>query len=145
MATRTFSTADLAEGAKLPDQVHHPTLIQSMMVQSATENYHRIHWDREFAKQDGLPDVIVSTGLIANWLAQLAIDWAGAPTALKSINYRFRKPVRPGQTVHVRGKIAGSEIDGNQARVTCDLLITTDDATEPSATGQAVVTVPVTL
>jgi acyl dehydratase len=141
MATtaRRLTLADVAEGQALPELVKHPTIVQSMMVQAATENYHRIHWDREFARADGLPDAILSTSFLANCLVQLVVEWTGDPAALRRLSYRFLRPVLPGQTLYLRGIVTRRAPDG---QVACELRLDTDDTPEPAVAGQATVALP---
>ncbi|MBI2911579.1 MAG: hypothetical protein HYY05_05500, partial [Chloroflexi bacterium] len=56
---------DIAIGQPLPALVKRPDIVQSMRVGAVTENFHRVHWDREFARRDGLPDVILGTAFLS--------------------------------------------------------------------------------
>ncbi len=134
--------ATVIEGTALPELVKRPTIVQSMMVQAATENYHRIHWDREFARADGLPDVILSTSFLANCLVQLVVEWTGDPTALRRLSYRFHRPVLPGQTLHLRGRVVSCAPGADGGEVVCELRLDVDDTAEPAVTGRATVALP---
>ncbi|HEY7060187.1 MAG TPA: MaoC/PaaZ C-terminal domain-containing protein [Chloroflexota bacterium] len=138
-ATRP-TLASVSEGMALPELVKRPTIVQSMMVQAATENYHRIHWDREFARADGLPDVILSTSFLANCLVQLVVEWTGDPTALRRLSYRFHRPVSPDQTLYLRGRVVS--LAPGEGEVACELRIDVDDAPEPAVTGRTMVALP---
>lgn len=142
MSSARIAYAEIQVGMTLPEQIKQPTLVQSVMVQAATENYHRIHWDREFARADGLPDAIISTSLLASYFAQIVNDWAGDPAALRKLSYRFRRPVSPGQVVHVCGIVARKETIHGQGLLTCDLSLVVEGSVEPASTGVATLALP---
>lgn len=101
---------DVAEGMLLPAIVRAPTIVTSARVSAATDNYHRIHWDREFARQDGLPDAILATNYLGNAIAQLVMSWITPRGTLRKLAYRFKAPVFPGDILTVGGMVTRTEV-----------------------------------
>lgn len=71
----------------------------------ASSDFNPIHWDHTAAVQAGLPGVVVHGLLQSAWLCQ-AVERHGA--ALGSARFRYRAPLRPAQTVEVRGRRTGA-------------------------------------
>ena len=70
---------DVSVGQELPPLVKGPLgPIHLMRWSAAMENWHRIHFDREFAVgHDKLPDLLINGSLKQQFLVQWAKDWAG--------------------------------------------------------------------
>ena len=69
---------DVAVGQELPRLVKGPLgPIHLMRWSAAMENWHRIHFDREFAVgHDKLPDLLVNGSLKQHLIVHMAKDWA---------------------------------------------------------------------
>ena len=129
-------------GQSLPTLVKGPDIVQSMRVGAVTENFHRVHWDREFARQDGLPDVILGTAFLSNMLAQLVTDWIGVEGTLRKLAYRFRGYAHPGDTLTATGTVVGRETRDGAPTIECQLWIENQHG-ERLTEGSATVVLPV--
>jgi hydroxyacyl-ACP dehydratase HTD2-like protein with hotdog domain len=58
----------VAVGTKLGELVKKPDRRQLFMFSAITWNRHAIHYDRQSAREEGLPDVVVQRALIGNFL-----------------------------------------------------------------------------
>jgi hydroxyacyl-ACP dehydratase HTD2-like protein with hotdog domain len=65
----------VAVGTKLGELVKKPDRRQLFMFSAITWNRHAIHYDRQRAREEGLPDVVVQRALIGNFFAQLLDQW----------------------------------------------------------------------
>lgn len=83
----------------------------------ASGDFNPIHIDPEFGKMVGLGGNILQGLCTMAFVARACTDWAEDPGALKRLKVRFAKPVRPLDTVSVRGKVVSVE-DGI---VACEL------------------------
>ncbi len=73
-----------------------------------TFNGHRIHYDREYARQaESYPDLVVHGPMTAILLAELVR--ARAETELAAFNFRARAPLFAGDIVRMRGEPAGRD------------------------------------
>ena len=85
---------------------------------SATENWHRIHYDRDYAvNHDGLPDIVVNGSFKQHVLIQLVTDWAGEEGWPVEIDFKFRGVDVQGNTLTAWGEITGIEPLGDYVLV----------------------------
>ncbi|RKQ36977.1 MaoC family dehydratase [Kocuria tytonis] len=107
----------------------------------ASGDMNPIHWNREFARSVGLPDVIAHGMFTMGAAVSLVTEWAGDPGAVVDYQTRFTKPVvvpnaydarvEPSTTLTVSGVIGAVDPDARTVRV--DLTVTAPDLTEPDA------------
>jgi acyl dehydratase len=83
-------------------------LVQSVMFAGATENYHRIHWDREYAVVEGLSCPIVNSGLLGAWFEQLIEHHYGPGTTWHNLAFTFKEPIPIGAEVFCGGRITAA-------------------------------------
>ena len=69
---------DAAVGTELPALVKEPTTRQLVMYAGASGDFYEIHYDKDFAAEQGLPGVILHGALKSAYLGQLVTDWVGA-------------------------------------------------------------------
>ncbi len=104
---------------------------------------HRIHFDAEYARSEGLRDVAVHGPLQASWLAQLASDWARTRGGvLRRMAVRNLTSAYPGDTLVCRATVKGSEVTDGIAAVSLELAVESA-ASGVVTSGSAVVEVPV--
>ena len=98
---------DLEVGAEMPRLVKGPmTNLHIMRWSAAMENWHRIHYDQQFAREvDGLPDVLVNGSWKQQMLCQLVKDFAGRDGWLWRIRFEFRDMDPAGNTIIAGGLI----------------------------------------
>lgn len=111
---------DVHEGAPLPSLTKAISTTQMMMYGAATWDFMRIHYDADYARQRGFPGPFVDGQMLGAFLAQLAVDWAGDPAALKRLSVRYRNFVFAGDTVICKGQVTHHST--REARVTCELV-----------------------
>ena len=90
-----------------------------------TYNAHRIHYDREYARTEGYPGLVVHGPLQALLMAELARREATLPAACE-YSYRLVAPLFDDQ-----GLIVSAAPEGDAIRVTCR-----DAADRVTATGE---------
>lgn len=96
---------DISEGVELPPLVKQPTTLQLFRFSAAIWLGHRIHYDQEYARSEGHPDVLVQATLHGAFLIQLVQDWIGPTGRLRSISYSNRVRAVPGDTLTCRGRV----------------------------------------
>ncbi len=111
---------DVHEGSVLPPLTKAISTTQMMMYGAATWDFMRIHYDADYARQRGFPGPFVDGQMLGAFLAQLAVDWAGDPAALRRLSVRYRNFVFPGDTVTCKGKVTHKSTA--EALVTCELV-----------------------
>ena len=93
------------------------------MFAAATAEFVDIHYDRDFAKSRGLPDVIIQGWYKTAIIAQMLKDWIGDDTAIKRINVQHRDMDVAGNTLTTGGKITSVSQKGNERQVECEVWV----------------------
>jgi acyl dehydratase len=62
----------------------------------ASGDHNRIHWDSEFARESGLPDVIAHGMLSMGLLGEALAQWGYPQGSLQTFEAKFKDMVNPG-------------------------------------------------
>ena len=89
----------------IPELVVRPNDIQVFMFSAVTWNRHHIHYNKDAAVSEGLPDIVVQRGLIGNFLARLITNWIGDSAELCKLTWKVTRSALPGKDIICRGKI----------------------------------------
>lgn len=109
---------------------------------AAMENWHKIHYDREFAVgHDKLPGILVNGTLKQQFIVQLLKDWAGAYGWVWKVGFQFRAMNLVGETLSVWARVTGKREAADYGLVDLELGIV-DDQGKESTPGAAVVALP---
>ena len=88
---------------------------------------HRIHYDSDWARLEGYPDVLVPGPLMSAWQVELVTAWAGSSHALLSMEDRNRAPAHPGDVLTVSGEVTRVDHDADGVVVTCETSVRSAD------------------
>jgi hydroxyacyl-ACP dehydratase HTD2-like protein with hotdog domain len=101
-------------GDAIAERVFEPTAVQLFAFSAVTWNAHRIHYDRDYAREEeGYPDVLVQSHLHACFLAQTAQAAFGPGARLTGIGWQNRGIAVPGDRLTVGGEVTSVEtVDG---------------------------------
>lgn len=134
---------DVFVGQELPSLVRGPlSPMHLMRFSAAIENWHRIHYDRDFATgHDGLPDLVVSGSWKQHFVAQMVRRWAGDAGWMREIGLQYRKVNVVGETLTAWGRVVEVEAAEAVGVATLEVGIVNQDGIE-SSPGRAVVLVP---
>ena len=133
---------EISEGTELPEMTKEIRPVNMMMYGAATWDFMRIHYDADYARERGFEGAIVDGQMEGAFLAQLVIDWAGDPGALRRLGVRYRNFIYPGDTVVCKGKVQRKFIEGPDALVECELVVENTTRQEVAGLGTAVVALP---
>lgn len=103
---------DVSVGDELPPMTKNASRAQLFLFSAATNNPHRIHYDREYAATEGHPDVLVHGPLQGSWLCQFVVDWAGSKGRLLGLSWQNRGRAFPERDLTFRGRVTA--IDGDE-------------------------------
>lgn len=96
----------------------------------ASGDFNPIHWNERFAREVGLPNVIVHGMLTMGAAASALEEWLGDPGRVLDYGVRFTRPIPvpdPGSVeVTVVGKVGAVDADAGTARI--DLAVTFEGA-----------------
>jgi acyl dehydratase len=85
----------------------------------ASGDQNPLHQDDDFARSVGFQGIIAHGMFSMAHVAKAVKDWAGTPTALRSLAVQFRAVVYMDETVVAKGKVAA--IDPSTGDVTLDV------------------------
>jgi acyl dehydratase len=94
---------DIKVDLVIPPLVKHPTTRQEARWVGATEAFHEIHYDKDFALAHGLPGVVVHGGLLNAFLAEMLSKWLGGGGYVRKLVSNNRGLVLAGEYVTCRG------------------------------------------
>jgi hydroxyacyl-ACP dehydratase HTD2-like protein with hotdog domain len=123
MGERYFE--DTREGEELPAMVKNASRAQLFLFSAATNNPHRIHYDREYAAVEGHPDVLVHGPLQGAWLHQFVADWMGPRGRMLSLGWQNRGRAFPERDLTFHGRVVARD----EAEGVVDLEVTEEDET----------------
>jgi acyl dehydratase len=78
---------------------------------AATWDWHRAHYDLEFARRMKLPGVLVDGQAFGALLARAALEWAGPRAFITSMSLRMKSMAFAGDTLRAEGSV--SEVSGS--------------------------------
>jgi acyl dehydratase len=131
---------DVREGMELPTLRKDPTTQQLVMYAGASGDYYQIHYDQEYARGNGLSDVILHGALKNAFLGQLMTDWVGEHGSLRKLSVQYRGMDVPGTPIYAKGLVK-KKGEGGENTVECEIWLENADG-EKTAPGSAVVTLP---
>ena len=134
-----FEDVDVED--EIPTMMKNPTRAQLFMYSAISWNIHRIHYDSEYAKEEGHPTVLVHGPLQGAFLGQFMTDWISPDGTLKKIAYSNRGRAFPGEPYIMKGRIAGKRVEGEENLVECEIW-GENKAGEKVAVGSAAVILP---
>ena len=86
---------------------------QLFFFSAATYNGHRIHYDKDWARDtEGYDNVLVQGPLQAALLSRALTDWIGGDGRLVAFSVQNRAIAYPGQQLTFGGVITGKRVDG---------------------------------
>ncbi|OBI11428.1 acyl dehydratase [Mycobacterium sp. E2462] len=114
---------DVRIGQTIPTLTVTADETQLFFFSAATYNGHRIHYDKQWAREvEGYDDVLVHGPLQAALLARAIGDWIGGRGRLVSFSVQNRAIAHPGQALSFGGEITGKRLaDGGAGLVDLDI------------------------
>lgn len=113
----------LQKGENLPPLVKNITQENINLYAQASGDFNPIHIDEDFAGKTPLGGTIAHGMLILSYLSQMmTIAFGKSWLAGGKLNVRFKEPARPGDVITASGNIRNIEPEGNEIRVTCNVL-----------------------
>ena len=132
---------DVREGMELPVLKKNPTTEQIVRYAGAVGDYYPIHYDQEFARARGLPNVILHGALKNAFLGQLMTVWIGELGTLKKLSARYSEMDMPGTPLYAKGVVKKRYAQGGENLVECGIWLENHKG-EKTTSGSAVVTLP---
>ena len=132
---------DVSEGMDMPPLVKNPTTQQLVKYAGASGDYYQIHYDKDFAKGNGLDDVILHGALKNAYLGQYMTDWMGPLGTLSMLSCQYRGMDSPGQPITARGSVTRKYQEDGRNLVDCEIWLENTEG-QKTTPGAATVELP---
>ena len=132
---------DVHEGMEMAPLEKNPTTQQLVKYAGASGDYYQIHYDQEYARANGLPNVILHGALKNAFLGQFMTDWIGERGALKKLSAQYRGMDVPGAPVYCKGIVKRKHVQDGEHLVECEIWVENAKG-ERTTPGYAVVALP---
>lgn len=129
---------NLSVATQIPELVVCPDHTQVFMFSAITWNRHHIHYSKDAAIGEGLPDVVVQRALIGNFLARVITNWVGSSAELRKLAWKVTRSALPQKNLICRGKIKAKMESEGERYLICE-LIASNENDEMIASGDATV------
>ena len=117
----TIDQATVTVGSEIAPLVKRPTGVQLFRYSAVTWNAHLIHYDAEYARTEGYPDVLVQSHLHGCFLVQTVLDWAGPRARLRKFRWENRHLAVPGHVLTCTGVVTDVWDEGDVRLLECEL------------------------
>ena len=112
---------DIKIDTELPALVKHPTPRQLIMWAGASGDLFEIHYDKEFALNQGFPDIVVQGDLTVAFLVQLITDWMGEMGTFKKLSTSNRASIFPKEDLICKGIVRKKYIEDHEHYVDIEI------------------------
>lgn len=132
---------EVNEGSEIPTLEKTPTTRTLVMWAGASGDFFELHYDKEFAKSMGFPNVLVHGRLEAAYLTQLLTDWVGDKGEVKKMSVQYRGNAFPGEKLLCKGKVTKKYSKDGQNLVELEIWVE-NPAGQKITPGTAIVALP---
>lgn len=106
MIQPTKSVAAVLPGEVLPVLERTFTAVDLMSYGAATWDWHRLHYDVDFARSMKLPNVVIDGQVFGALFARAVVDWAGPLAFVARLSFKMKSMAFAGETLRVEGEVA---------------------------------------
>ncbi|MFL6055274.1 MAG: MaoC family dehydratase, partial [Actinoallomurus sp.] len=114
--TATVKYDEVEVGQELPARTYQVERLDLVKYAGASGDFNKIHWDEQFARSVGLPDVIAHGMFTMAQGGRYVTDWVGDPGAVLDYGVRFSSmvvvPHDDGTEIEISGVIE-DKLDDN--------------------------------
>ena len=145
-AVTTLDFHSLSVGDALPPLAIEMTGTLVVAGAIATRDFMPVHHDRDYANQQGAPDIFMNILSDTGYCSRFLTDWAGPEAMIRKISVRLGVPVFPGHTLTYTGEITGLRIkgDGTGPEGFVDVALRAQNELGDHVSGTATLTLPLT-
>jgi acyl dehydratase len=118
MIKPTRSAASVAVGETLSPLERSFTQVDLVAYGAATWDWHRMHYDLEYARTKNLPNVIVDGQACGAVFARAALEWAGPRAFITRLSFKMKSMAFAGDTLRAEGEVTAVRPQANGHIVT---------------------------
>ena len=140
MSPRAPADSTLQIGTPIPPLERALTQVRLVAYGGATWDWHRLHYEAEYAAARGIAGPIVDGQMFGALLAEALLDWLGPRAFIRRMNFRLRAMVFAGETVRCEGEVTSivREAENDVVRVSQRVRVGERIAVEPASAEIAV-------
>lgn len=112
-------------GASVPPLVRSIDLTDMVAYAGATWDWHKLHYDSDYASTRGLPAPVVDGQYFGALLVQMMQEWLGPTWRPASMSMRFAAPVFAGDVVRCEGTVR--EVTADRISCAARVLVVSSD------------------
>jgi acyl dehydratase len=122
-------------GTPIPPLERVLTQVRMAAYGGATWDWHRLHYEPEYAAARNLAGPIVDGQMFGALLAEALLDWLGPRAFIRRMSFRLRAMVFAGETVRCEGEVTSivAERDCDVVRVAQRVRVGERIAVEPAS------------
>ncbi|MDA0256606.1 MAG: MaoC/PaaZ C-terminal domain-containing protein [Chloroflexi bacterium] len=135
--------AEATPGLELPELRIELTHELLAAYAGATWDFHRYHYDADFARATtGARDVFADGQMLGALLARQLMAWSAPEGWVRRLALRYRSMSFPGETLVCRGRVTQVRVENGSGLIECELSVATNDGREVVAPASATVELP---
>ena len=104
-------------GDVIPAMVIDVTPTRVVACAIASRDFMPVHHDREYANQQGAPDIFMNILSDTGYCSRFLTDWAGPDAMIQRLAIKLGVPVFPGHTLTYTGEVTAVEEQGDEVIV----------------------------
>jgi acyl dehydratase len=112
---------EIKVGSEIPPLTKRPSACQLIMWAGASGDLNPIHWDDGYARQRGLPGIVVHGQLAGCFLGQMVTDWMGPQGRLKKLTINYRGLNLPNDVLTCSGVVTRKYLENGYCYVVAKL------------------------
>jgi acyl dehydratase len=105
MIAPTLKAADVKVGDPLPRLEKRFSQVDLVAYGAATWDWHRLHYDLDYARSKNLPGTLVDGQAFGAVFARVAQDWAGPRAFITRLSFKMRSMAFAGDTLVAAGEV----------------------------------------
>ncbi|MBM3674959.1 MAG: acyl dehydratase [Actinobacteria bacterium] len=140
-AATSVDWSSLTVGDALPELVLDVTATRIVAGAIASRDLMPVHHDRDYANQQGAPDIFMNILSDTAYCSRFLTDWAGPDAFVRRLAIRLGVPVFPGHTLTFTGEVTRLTREHDEGLVEIELRAVNDLGEHVS--GTATINLPI--
>jgi acyl dehydratase len=132
----TIDSQAVKVGDAIPAMVIPVTPTRVVAGAIASRDFMPVHHDRDYANQQGAPDIFMNILTDTAYCSRFLTDWAGPDAMIHRLAIRLGVPVHPGHTLTYTGEVTGVTREGDLAVIDVTLRAVNDLGEHVGGTAQ---------
>lgn len=133
----TTDFSNLTPGTSVTSLSIRTSPMQLFMYSAITWNRHHVHYSKDAAIAEGLPDVVVHRGLMGNFLTRMLEQWLGEKGEIQSVSWKVISSATPSDELLCTGLV--TEVNKEKSGTTASIEVFINQDSRIVALGEATI------